>query len=165
MPGTVPASSFLMGGSGWKCGGGPGGQRVRDAAPPLPSLGCCHDNGSDRHVPPVPPPSSFSLTPLPELRGSVWVGSLLGGLPRLQGSLGHSQGLRGPGRPQTTLSRAFFSSDAFDDSDDEEEPVTIRESLMITWKRCRSLLFTDCSYVTQHLPGLCPKRLVDAVGS
>lgn len=87
------------------------------------------------------PPSSSSLIPLPELRGNVWVGSLLGGLPRLpRDPWPHPGPKMGLGRPQTTLSCAFFSSDADSDSDGEEEPVVTR-----WWKSCRGLLVTDHS--------------------
>lgn len=97
------------------------------------------------------PPSSSSLIPLPELRGNVWVGSLLGGLPRLpRDPWPHPGPKMGLGRPQTTLSCAFFSSDADSDSDGEEEPVVTR-----WWKSCRGLLVTDHSWFTEQLPALC----------
>lgn len=80
-------------------------------------------SGTDTHCP-CSPPSSSSLIPLPELTGNVWVGSLLGGLPRLPRDPGpHPGPTMGPGRPQTTLSLAFFSSDADDDSDGDDQAV------------------------------------------
>lgn len=74
------------------------------------------------------PPSGFSPIPLPELRGNVWVGSLLGGLPRLPRDLWpHPGPTMGLGRPQTTLNHAFFSSGADNVRDNEEEPAMARQ--------------------------------------
>lgn len=59
-------------------------QRVRGTpSPPHPRRGCCHDSGrTDTSSCALLPPASLRI-PLPELGGSLWVGSLLGGLPRL----------------------------------------------------------------------------------
>ena len=74
----------------------------------------------------------------------MWVGSLLGGLPRLPRDPWPHPGPKVVlGCPQTTLSHAVSASDAFGDGDDEEELLVTRQWLMMQWKPCRGVLFTD----------------------
>lgn len=58
----------------------------------------------------------------------MWVGSLLGGLPRPPQDPWPRPGPKvGLGHPQTTLSHAVSASNAFGDSDDEEELLVTRQ--------------------------------------
>lgn len=154
-----------VGNSGWKHGEDTELQQEVGMGTPLPHShckGCCHDSGrTDIDSCALLPPASLWI-PLPEPRGSLWVGSLLGGLPRLpRDPRPHFvQGVTwAPGHTQTTPSRAVFSDDEADrDSDEEEEPTGGQAVAGQCGANPRGLPCTDHHFITERRPALCPKQ-------